>query len=98
MLKRDRTYEERRFDAMLKTGLRCLGESPSGVTRSEVAESLGPSNNTYSQVLYWDRMGRKGQKCRIVNPDKNSGRNVQVQFEDGFIAVINRRAIRRGGS
>lgn len=100
MLKRDRTYDERRFDAMLKSGLKRLGENSSVILRdnsSRVTEPLRPS--TYSHVLMWDRLGRKGQRCRFVNPDRIRDRDIQVEFEDGFIAVVNRRAIRRlGGS
>lgn len=98
MLKRDRSPEEKRWDDMLRVGLRLLGENPSEtpsetVNRSEVAEDLKPPK--FSQYLAWDRWGRKGQRCRIVNPNATGASRVQIEFEDGFIATISRFAIRR---
>lgn len=96
MLKRDRTPEERSFDAKIKSGLMRLGENPNlfppGYS-SEVTEPHRPSN-PFSHVLVWDRWGRKGQKCRVITP-KNNARVVQVQFEDGFLGMVNRQALRR---
>ena len=95
MLKRDRTPDEKRFDGMLRVGLSRLGENPSKSStgqRSEVAEALKPT--TY--FLAWDRWGRKGQTCRLVNPKaKADARMIEIQFEDGFIGIVSRFAIRR---
>jgi len=97
MLKRDRTSEEKRFDGMVKSGLMRLGEHPSNCPSagqsSEVTESLRPSN-PFPHVLVWDRWGRKGQRVRVINPTIKAAK-VQVQFEDGFVAAINRQALRR---
>ena len=98
MRKKDRTGEEKHWDGMLKSGLMRLGENPgtdsSQYPRSEVPEPHRPTN-PFPHVLVWDRLGRKGQKCRVITP-KNNTSKVQVQFEDGFISpLINRQAIRR---
>ena len=97
MRKKDRTGEEKHWDAIVKSGLMRLGENPgtdsSQHPRSEVPEPHRPTN-PFPHVLVWDRWGRKGQKCRVLNP-KNNATRVQVQFEDGFIAMISRQAIRR---
>lgn len=50
-------------------------------------------DNPYPHVLVWDRMGRKGQACRIL---AMQGKMTQVQFEvDKFTALVDRRALRR---
>jgi hypothetical protein len=43
-------------------------------------------------ILQWNVMGRKGQSCEML-PGKGSF--IQVRFEDGFTAVLDRRAVRR---
>lgn len=43
-------------------------------------------------ILQWDVMGRKGHPCEML-PGKGSF--IQVRFEDGFTAVLDRRAVRR---
>jgi hypothetical protein len=96
MRKRDRTGEEKQWDGMLKSGLMRLGENPnpsSSERNGFAVTQLHRSTNPFPHVLVWDRMGRKGQKCRVITPKNTS--NVQVQFEDGFIATINRQALRR---
>lgn len=85
MLRRDRTSEEKRVDAIMKDGLLKLGAEPS-------------TENTpkpFPHFLSWHVLGRKGQRCRVVNPDYPSSSKIQVQFEDGAIFVVNRLAIRR---
>ena len=47
---------------------------------------------SYRHMLRWDRLKRKGQKCRIL---KSSGHLCDVEFEDGFTAVLERRALTR---
>jgi len=42
----------------------------------------------------WDKMGRQGQKCEIISASSVRGRFIQVRFEDGFTAVVDRRALR----
>ena len=83
MLKRDRTPEERQFDKLAKRGIMHLGAQPS----HEDATS-----NPFPYVLFWDRLGRKGQRCRILKPGP---RLVLLEFQDGFRHVINKMAIRR---
>lgn len=52
-------------------------------------------NAEYPHVLKWDRLGRRGQACRILTPATTVGKNVQVEFGDGVTAIVPRRAIRR---
>jgi hypothetical protein len=47
---------------------------------------------SFPHVLQWDRMGRKGQRCRILTMN---GKLTQVQFQDGFTCLVDRRALRR---
>lgn len=96
MRKRDRTCEEKHWDAMIRSGLMRLGEHPSMTLTGKSSEVTEPrqTTNPFPHVLFWDRLGRKGQKCRVITPRQNAS-SVQVQFEDGFIAVVNRRSIRR---
>lgn len=96
ILRRERTSEEKRIDAKVKSGLMRLGENPSVTLTGKSSEVAEPhqTTNPFPHVLFWDRLGRKGQKCRVITPRQNAS-SVQVQFEDGFIAVVNRRSIRR---
>jgi hypothetical protein len=82
MNKRDRSSEERAFDATLKTAIMRLGTNP--------AAQDAPIPFPY--VLVWDRLGRKGQAVRIL---RQSAKTAQIKFEDGFTTVINRQALRR---
>ena len=85
MLRRERTGEEKHIDRIVKGGLLRLG-------------SLSPAHDTpkpFPYYLFWDVKGRKGQRCRVVNPDRPASSRIQVEFEDGAIVVVNRLAIRR---
>ena len=84
MLKRDRSGEEKRIDRLTKSGIMRLGKQPS-------SEAATP--NPFPYVLYWDKLGRKGQRCRLVQP---GFRVVLIEFEDGFWHTVNKMAIRRG--
>jgi hypothetical protein len=83
MRKKDRTEEERHIDRLTKSGIMRLGAQPS---------QNAPSPDPFRYTFRWDRMGRKGQKCRLVTP---GARIVLIEFEDGFRHVINKMAIRR---
>jgi hypothetical protein len=52
-----------------------------------------PSKN-FPHTLTWDRLGRQGQRCEIIGRKGTVGM-VQVRFEDGFTAIVNRAALRR---
>jgi hypothetical protein len=80
--KRDRTTEEKAWDAIVKTAVMKLG--PNSPTASQ------PTPFPYR--LVWDRLGRKGQRANIV---RQSTKTAQVRFEDGFETVIDRKALRR---
>ena len=83
MRKRDLIAEERHIDKITKSGIMRLGAQPS----HEAA-----TGNPFPYVLYWDKLGRKGQRCRILKPGP---RVMLVEFEDGFKHTINRMAVRR---
>ncbi len=83
MLKRDRTPDEKRIDKLTKGAIMRLGTQP-----SQEAETM----NAFPHVLHWDKLGRKGQRCRVIRP---GFRIVLVEFEDGFRHTVNRMAIRR---
>jgi hypothetical protein len=84
MKKKERTSDEKTFDGIIKNAIKRLGPNP--------APHEEPTPFPY--VMYWDRLGRKGQRCRIIHDSKFS-RTVQVVFEDGTVTVINSMAIRR---
>jgi hypothetical protein len=97
MRKKDRSSEEKQFDGMVKRGLMRLGENPNPSSSErngfEVTKPHQPTR-TYPHVLVWDRLGRKGQRCKVLRVKGNLYRT-QVEFEDGFVAVVERMAIRR---
>lgn len=82
MLKRDRTSEERAFDGKVRDAMMRLGTNPAAAA----------SPTPYPYVLAWDRLGRKGQRVRIL---RQTTRTAQIEFEDGLITVLNRMAVRR---
>jgi hypothetical protein len=80
----DKTPEDRQFAKLLAKGMMLLGTVP------------GPAEpNAFRHVLRWDRLGRRGQNCRIL---KHSGALAQIEFEDGFKSWINRSALVRNQS
>jgi hypothetical protein len=83
MKKKERTTDEKRTDALLRTGIMHLGAQPSH-------EAATP--NPFPYVLHWDKLERKGQRCRILKPGQSI---VLLEFEDGFRHTMNKMAIRR---
>jgi hypothetical protein len=83
MKKRDRTADEKHIDRLTKSAMMLLGAQPSH-------EAATP--NPFPYRLFWDREGRKGQRCRVL---KTGPRILTLEFEDGFITTMNRMAIRR---
>jgi len=83
MKKKDRTGEEKQFDKLARRGIMLLGAQS-----SHEAEPPNP----FPYVLFWDKMGRKGQRCRILKPGPSV---LLVEFEDGFKHTVNRMAVRR---
>ena len=60
-----------------------------GAQSSHEAESPNP----FPYVLFWnDKLGRKGQRCRILKPGLKV---LLVEFEDGFKHTVNRLSVRR---
>jgi hypothetical protein len=82
MKKRDRTSEERHIDQLTRSGIMRLGAQPSRT----------PAQIPFPYVLFWDRLERKGQRCRLITPGP---RVILIEFEDGFRHIINKMAIRR---
>lgn len=49
--------------------------------------------NNFPYVFRWNRCGRKGQACKVTARGRmNSAR---VEFEDGFVMITSRNAIKR---
>ena len=83
MKKKDRTSAERKFDGIVKSAVMRLGPNP----------QVEPQPIPFPYVLVWDRLGRKGQRVKII---RQSIKTAQIEFEDdGFRTVINRQALRR---
>lgn len=44
-------------------------------------------------VFFWNRLGRKGQRCKVTARGKLN--SCRVEFEDGFKVITSRNAIRK---
>ena len=82
MRKKDRTSEEKHWDGMVKTAIMALGTNPASM-KAQIP---------FPYVLVWDTLGRKGQRCKVL---RRNPMRIQVQFEDGYTATLDRRAIRQ---
>jgi hypothetical protein len=80
--KRDRTTEEKAWDAIVKTAVMKLGPNPPAASQP----------TPFPYVLAWDRLGRKGQRVKII---RQSLQIAHVMFEDGFTTNLARQALRR---
>ena len=49
--------------------------------------------SAFCYIYFWHRMGRKGQRCRVIVRGKMN--SAWIQFEDGFEAVTSRNALRK---
>lgn len=47
----------------------------------------------FPYVYRWNRMGRKGQRCRVTA--RGTMNSCRVEFEDGYTAITSRNAVRR---
>ena len=47
----------------------------------------------FPYVYYWNRCGRKGRRCRVTARGKMS--SIRVEFEDGFVMITSRNAVRK---
>lgn len=47
----------------------------------------------YPYIYFWNRMGRKGQRCRVLVRGKMN--SCAIEFEYGFKAVTSRNALRK---
>lgn len=45
-------------------------------------------------IYFWNRCGRKGQRCRVTARGKMN--SCRVEFEDGFVMITSRNALRKG--
>ena len=63
-------------------------------------DTVGPRNKTlmndYPYVFYWHRLGRKGQRCNVTARGKLN--SCRVEFEDGFVVITSRNAVRKAPS
>ncbi len=48
---------------------------------------------TFPYVYRWNRLGRKGQRCAVTA--RGSRNSCRVEFEDGFVMITSRNAIKR---
>jgi hypothetical protein len=55
---------------------------------------LPTDTDPFPHVLRWNRFDRQGKRCEIIGVRNTIG-NVQVRFEDGFTAIVSRKALRR---
>lgn len=46
-----------------------------------------------THVYRWNRMGRKGQLCRMLVRGKMN--SCLIEFEDGYLAITSRNALRK---
>ena len=47
----------------------------------------------FPYIYFWNRMGRKGQRCRVLVRGRMN--SCLVEFEDGYQAVTSRNALRK---
>jgi hypothetical protein len=47
----------------------------------------------YPYVFYWNRLGRKGERCKVTARGKLN--SCRVEFEDGFVVITSRNAVRK---
>jgi hypothetical protein len=48
----------------------------------------------YPYVYFWNRMGRKGQRCRLILRARTMN-TCLLEFEDGHLAITSRNALRK---
>jgi hypothetical protein len=47
----------------------------------------------YPYIFHWNRLGRKGQRCKVTARGKLN--SCRVEFEDGFVLITSRNAVRK---
>ena len=52
------------------------------------------STPAWPYTYAWNRMGRKGNRCRVLIRTKAMN-TCMVEFEDGYLAIISRNALRK---
>jgi hypothetical protein len=45
-------------------------------------------------IYFWNRMGRKGQRCRVILRARTMN-TCLLEFEDGHLAITSRNALRK---
>jgi hypothetical protein len=48
---------------------------------------------SYPYVYFWNRLGRKGQRCALTARGKMN--SIRVEFEDGFVMITSGNSIRK---
>lgn len=75
--------------AACRSAVSVYGERPCG--NHCIYEELPMASPHY--VYRWNRMGRKGQTCTVLA--RGTMNSCLVEFEDGYLAVTSRNALRR---
>ena len=47
-------------------------------------------------ICDWNRCGRNGQRCKVTARGKMN--SIRVEFEDGFVMITSRHAVRKNPS
>lgn len=55
---------------------------------------ISRSTEPFPHVLRWNLLDRQGQRCEIIGKFHTMTK-VQIRFEDGATAIVNRAALRR---
>lgn len=85
----DAFSHRRHFLPMAKAGDGKVRRVREGATQKDC--STGSGGRRY--VYRWDRAGRKGQECHVTA--RGALNSCRVEFDDGFVMVTSRHAIRR---
>jgi hypothetical protein len=57
------------------------------------AASVVTKPNDYPYVYRWNRAGRKGALCKVTA--RGTLNSARVEFEDGFVMITSRNALKR---
>lgn len=51
----------------------------------------------FPYIYHWGRQGRKGQRCKVTARSKAMN-SCRVEFEDGYVMITSRNALRKAKS
>lgn len=55
--------------------------------------AMSTSSSGARYVFRWNRLGRKGQRCRVTA--RGTMNSCRLEFDDGFVMITSRNAIKR---